>query len=202
MKVHPTAAVVIVLGLLTPTAADAHLVNSGLGPFYDGALHLILSPIDIVRLVTLCLFAAALGPSSGRAVVVAAPIAWLLASSVVLASGATTTTTIEILNAVSLILLGGAVAFNVKPPPLIAGAVAAGYAGFLGFQNGIELRSDNADWVALLGSTAVASAIMMLVTSFVVSATSFPARVACRVLGSWASATGLLSIGWLVAASR
>ena len=42
-------------GLLAgPGAAQAHLVNSGLGPFYDGALHLLLSPADMLGQDVLC----------------------------------------------------------------------------------------------------------------------------------------------------
>jgi len=186
--------------LLAPSAAHAHLVNSGVGPFYDGALHLILSPMDIVRLVTLCLFAGAQGPQSARSAVILAPAAWLLAGVAAYAFGATGS--FGFANAISLFLIGGLVAFDLKPPPAVVGAVAAGFAGFLGLQNGMALRSDGMDWVALLGTAAAVLVVVLSVTALVVSATAFPFRVACRVLGSWASATGLLSIGWIVAASR
>lgn len=199
MKRH-SAGFLLILMLFTPTAAHAHLVNSGLGPFYDGALHLILSPMDIVRLITLCLFVGAQGPEAGRYAVVVAPIAWFVAGA--LAFSLDPTGTFGIVNAASLFLLGGAVAFDLRPSPLVTGVVAAGFAGLLGFQSGIELRSDSANWVALFGTAAVASVIILLMTSFVVSATAFPVRVACRVLGSWASATALLSIGWIIATNR
>lgn len=199
MKLRP-AGLLFLLALFAPTDAQAHLVNSGLGPFYDGALHLILSPMDIVRLIALGLFAGAQGAEGGRHAVVAAPVAWFLAGAAAFAFDATGT--FAIASAASLFLLGGAVAFDLKLPPLVAGVVAAGFAGLLGFQSGIALRTDNADWVALLGTAAVALAIVLPVTAVVLSATAFPVRVACRVLGSWASATGLLSIGWIIAANR
>jgi len=41
-----------------PGAAQAHLVTSGLGPFYDGALHLLLSPADMLGLAAAALLAA------------------------------------------------------------------------------------------------------------------------------------------------
>lgn len=194
------AGLLFLLAVFAPTDAHAHLVNSGLGPFYDGALHLILSPMDIVRLITLGLFAGAQGREGGRYVVVAAPGAWFLAGAAAFMFDATGA--FGIANAASLFLLGGVVAFGLKLPPLVAGAVAAGFAGLLGFQSGIELRADNADWVALLGAAAVALAIVLPVTAAVLSVTAFPVRVACRVLGSWAAATGLLSIGWIIAANR
>ena len=199
MKRH-CAGLFLALTLFTPTAAHAHLVNSGLGPLYDGALHLILSPMDIVRLVALCLFAGAQGQGPARNLVTVAAIAWFVAGASAYAFGAAST--FEITNAVSLFLLGGADAFDLKPQPLIAALVVAIFAALLGYQSGVGLRLDNADWVSLLGAAAVAVAVMLLATAFVVSATAFPMRIACRVLGSWASATGLLSIGWIVAAYR
>ncbi|WP_119271931.1 HupE/UreJ family protein [Taklimakanibacter deserti] len=199
MKRRP-AGLLFLLAAFAPTDAHAHLVNSGLGPFYDGALHLILSPMDIVRLMTLALFAGAQGRESARYVVLAAPVAWFLAGASALIFDATGMPGIA--NAASLFLLGGAVAFELKLAPSVAAAAAAGFAALLGFQSGIELRSDGADWVALLGTAAVVLAIVLPIAALVVSATAFPVRVACRVLGSWASATGLLSIGWIIAANR
>jgi hydrogenase/urease accessory protein HupE len=192
--------VLLSVALCTATPSYAHLVNSGLGPFYDGALHLILTPMDIVGLVTLSLFAGSQGAEAGRLLVVAAPIAWFLAGLVALLSGVAAS--LAVANAGSLVLLGGAVALGLRSPPLIAMAAAIVFGGLLGFQAGIELRAANADWVALLGAAAVVLAIVLAVTALVVSLTAFPFRVACRVLGSWVAATGLLSIGWIVAANR
>ena len=54
-----TAKVGIGAALVTmPALGHAHLVNSGLGPFYDGALHLLLSPADVLGLVAATLLAA------------------------------------------------------------------------------------------------------------------------------------------------
>jgi hypothetical protein len=200
VKQSATRIVVLLMALSTPGVAHAHLVNSGLGPFYDGALHLVLSPMDFVRLLTLSLFAGAQEPGAGRAVVVTAPVAWLLAGAAGLAFDAPGA--FAVANGVSLFLLGAAVALNLRAPAVVAAVIAAGFGGLLGFQSSVELRADNADWVALVGASAVVLALLLLVTSFVASATAFALRVTCRVLGSWAAATGLLSIGWIIAANR
>jgi len=42
-------------GLLLPAAAQAHLVNTGLGPFYDGLSHFVLTPEDLLPALTLAL---------------------------------------------------------------------------------------------------------------------------------------------------
>lgn len=200
MKRHGSGISLLLVLLFAPSVAHAHLVNSGLGPFYDGALHLVLSPMDIVRLITLSLFAGAQGLGIGRSVVVVAPVAWFLAGGAAFAFDATST--FAIANGICLCLLGVAVALDLRPPSVVAGAVAAGFSGLLGFQSGVELRADNADWIALIGTITVIFAMLLFVTSFVASVTAFAMRIACRVLGSWAAATGLLSIGWIIAANR
>jgi hydrogenase/urease accessory protein HupE len=65
--------------LALPSVALAHLVNSGLGPFYDGALHLLLSPGDLLGLLAAALLAGLRGPRAGRLTVMVLPVAWLLA---------------------------------------------------------------------------------------------------------------------------
>jgi hypothetical protein len=45
--------------LAAPGVAKAHLINSGLGPFYDGVLHLLLSPADLLGVVVLALLLSA-----------------------------------------------------------------------------------------------------------------------------------------------
>jgi urease accessory protein len=42
---------------LLPKGAQAHLVETGLGPVYDGVAHFVLSPEDYVPIVGLALLA-------------------------------------------------------------------------------------------------------------------------------------------------
>ena len=41
---------------LFPQAAAAHLVSTGMGPFYDGMSHVFLTPDDVLAIVALALF--------------------------------------------------------------------------------------------------------------------------------------------------
>ena len=43
--------------LVRPEAAKAHLVSTGLGPFYDGVTHLLVSPDDLLGVIALSLLA-------------------------------------------------------------------------------------------------------------------------------------------------
>jgi hypothetical protein len=189
--------VLLAVALCAPTPSYAHLVNSGLGPFYDGALHLMLSPMDLVGLVTLSLFAASQGAEAGRLLIVVAPIAWLLAGTVALFSQMNGS--FAVVNAGTLVLLGGSAALGLKPSPPVAAVAAAVFGGLLGFQSGVELRTADADWVALIGTVAIVLAVIILVSALIISYTALAFRVVLRILGSWAAATGLLSIGWIVA---
>lgn len=191
------AGVVLALALCTTTPAQAHLVNSGLGPFYDGALHLLLTPMDLIGLATLCLFVGSQGAEASRLLVAIAPLAWLLAGAAALLSGFDAS--FALVDAGMLVVLGGCVALDLRVSATLAAIAAAVCGGLLGLQSGLELRSAGADWVALIGSAAVALAVTILVSALVVSCTAFAFRVVFRILGSWAAATGLLSTGWIVA---
>jgi urease accessory protein len=190
----------LVVGLLSPTVAHAHLVNSGLGPFYDGALHLLLSPMNLVLLAALCLLVGAQGARAARSAMVVALVAWFVAGAFAISTDIVGP--FAIVDAAGLLLLGVAIALDIRMPALATAALATGVAAWLGFQSGQELISADQHWRALVGATSIAMMFMLLALSLVVSTTSFPARVVCRILGSWAAATGLLSIGWLFSAGR
>ena len=183
--------------LCASTPSYAHLVDSGLGPFYDGALHLMLTPMDLVGVATLSLFAGAQGAEAGRLLVLVTPFAWFFAGVVALLSQINGS--FAVVNAATLVLLGGWVALDLKASPSVTAAAAAVFGGLLGFQSGLELRAADANWVAVIGTVTVVLAVSMSVSALVVSCTAFIFRVVLRVLGSWAAATGLLSIGWIVA---
>ena len=48
-KIQGIASVLAIL--LWPSISQAHLVNTGLGPFYDGISHLTMSPDDLLTAV-------------------------------------------------------------------------------------------------------------------------------------------------------
>jgi hypothetical protein len=54
-------------------------VSSGLGPFYDGALHLLLSPLDLLALLAVVLLAGQSGKTAARWAVLTLPLAWAMA---------------------------------------------------------------------------------------------------------------------------
>jgi urease accessory protein len=183
----------LVLILLLPAPARAHLVTTGLGPLYDGVSHLFLSPDDLLPVLALALLAGLNGAAAGRRALFLLPAVWLLAGLVGFGFGgnmlpATLTT-------VSLLLLGGLTALD---RPLPAGAVAAlaiGLGLLHGWLNGTGIAEARREALGLVG---IAGSVFVLVAlgARVVSLRAPWARIAVRVAGSWIAAIGLLMLGW------
>jgi hydrogenase/urease accessory protein HupE len=169
--------------VLAPSLAQAHLVNSGLGPFYDGILHLLLSPADVLGLIAAILLAGLHGARGSRLTVIVMPLAWFLAGLAGLALPAVPE--LPWISVLSFALLGGLVALNPKLPAE-AVALLAGLFGVLhGLLNGSALAL--AVWV-----------VALLVSAWVVTLQADWARIAVRVAGSWVAAVGILMFGWML----
>jgi hydrogenase/urease accessory protein HupE len=187
-------------GLLSlPGAAQAHLVTSGLGPFYDGALHLLLSPDDLLGLVAIALLAGLRGTRSGRLVVIALPAAWLLGGLVGL--GLPPLPNLTWLGVSSFLVLGLLVAADVKLPPIAVASLAAAYGAFHGLLNGAALALIGAGPATVLGIALTVLVLVLLTTAAIVPLRALWARVAIRVAGSWVAAVGMLMLGWLAQAT-
>jgi len=182
-------------GLLAlPGAAQAHLVTSGLGPFYDGALHLLLSPADLLGLLAMALLAGLRGTRSGRLVVMALPAAWLLGGLVGLGLPVPNLTWLGV---ASFLVLGLLVAADVKLPPIAVASLATAYGALHGLLNGAALALIGAGPATVLGIALTVLVLVLLTTATVVPLRALWARVAVRVAGSWVAAVGMLMLGWL-----
>lgn len=182
--------------ITVPSLAQAHLVNSGLGPFYDGALHLLLSPADVLGLVAATLLAGLHSARAGRLTATILPVTWFLAGL----AGLYLFGALELpwLSVLSFALLGALVAFN-PPLPTAAVAVLAGLFGALhGLLNGSALAAIGAGWTSLLGIAVTVWVIALLMAAGVVSLRAGWARIAVRVAGSWVAAVGILMFGWML----
>ena len=180
--------------LAAPAAAQAHLVNSGLGFFYDGALHLLLSPGDLLGLVAAALLAGLRGARAGRLTVMALTISWLLAGMI--GMGLPVTLDLTWLGVVSFLILGLLVAFDARLSPLAVASLGAAYGAFHGLLNGSTLAVMGAGASSLFGIVLTVMVIALLTTAAVVPVRALWARVAVRVAGSWVVAVGMLMLGW------
>lgn len=183
----------IVIVLLHPTSVEAHLNTTGLGPVYDGLLHFLLSPEDLLPVLALALYGGLRGAPYGRRALFTLPAAWLAAGFV----GMTLNTSGGgALTAISLMLLGGLVAADVKLS-LQRTTILAALLGFLhGYLNGAAMDQPGAGSLALIGLVSGVFILVALAAAFV-TRLRFPwTRIAVRVLGSWIAASGLLMLGW------
>jgi hydrogenase/urease accessory protein HupE len=185
---------VALAALLAPASAHAHLVNSGLGPFYDGVSHLALTPEDLLPALALALLAGQRGAAAGRATLFALPAAWLAGGLAGLAWPTAASTSWP--GTVSLLLLGGLVAAEARLRPALVVGLAIGFGLVHGYLNGIVMAQARLGALGLAGIVATLAVLVTLGAALVVAIRAAWARIAVRVAGSWIAAIGLLALGW------
>ena len=177
-----------------PGLARAHLDATGMGPLYDGVMHVLLSPEDLVPVLALASLAGLRGASQGRRALFVLPSAWFvggLAGTAAAASGGSL-----VLAAAWFVVLGTLVAADA---PLSSG-MTTGVTVLLGLQhgwlNGSGMGRASTTAIALVGLTAAVFVLVAVVAALVVSLRPRWARIVVRVAGSWVAASGLLMLGW------
>jgi urease accessory protein len=190
----PLAFFVFFVFAMEATPAEAHLNSTGMGPIYDGMMHFLLSPEDIIPVLALALLAGLRGTSYGRRALFVLPVAWFVGG--LLGSITTASNGGAVLSATSFLLFGGLLALDAKLSLRITTVLAVLLGLYHGFLNGVGMGPFGLATLALLG---LASAVFVLVafsTAFVVQLRAHWARTAVRVAGSWIAACGLLMMGW------
>ena len=186
---------VTAISLAAPAAVQAHLVNSGLGPFYDGALHLVLSPSDLLGLIAVALLAGLRGARTGRLTVMALPMTWLLAGMI----GMSFQVLLDLswLSVMSFMIPGALVAADARLTPFAVVALGCMYGALHGLLNGSALAVMGAGLSSLVGIVLTVLLLSLLTASAVVPLRALWTRVAVRVAGSWVVAVGMLMLGWM-----
>ena len=174
---------------------EAHLVTTGLGPVYDGLVHFVLSPDDLVPVLALALLAGLRGPTPARWALFVLPAVWLAGC---LFGRFAAMPVGDFLPAASFVVVGGLVALDAPLPP-VAIAGLAGLIGFAhGFANGASMSPGDASWPVLLGIGAGVFVGFALMAAIVLPLRSRMARTMVRVAGSWIAAAGILLAGWIL----
>lgn len=184
----------VTLGLIvSPCSADAHLVTTGLGPVYDGLMHFVLSPEDLVPALALAALAGLRGAAHGRRVLFALPTAWLLGGLLGLSFGVGVSPLAPV---ASFLLLGGLVAADARLPLAATSALALLLGLLHGYLNGIAMTRPGLGALGVMGIVVCVFTLTALATSLVAPLRAVWVRVAVRVAGSWIAAIGLLLLGW------
>ena len=180
--------------LLAPAPSHAHLVNTGLGPVYDGVSHFALTPEDLLPALAVALLAGQRGPRAGRLVLVALPAAWfvggLLGLAIPTIQSATAITTL------SFLALGGLVAAEARLRPEWVTALAAVVGLLHGYPNGAAMSQARLGSLGVVGIVSTLFVTVALAAAMVVAIRAPWGRIAVRVAGSWIVAIGLLLLGW------
>lgn len=189
---HAIAALALVL--LLPSAARAHLVNTGLGPFYDGVSHLAMSPDDLLSALALGLLAGLSGARAGRHVLFLLPVAWLFGG--LLGLRFEQEVSLGLFSILSFLATGAMVAWDRKLPLMLISGLTCCFGLLHGFLNGTAMASAGGGFLALFGICVAVFILIALFAALVVSLRAQWARITVRVAGSWIAAIGLLMLGW------
>jgi urease accessory protein len=194
---RPPICVGVVLAFaMWPAPAEAHLNTTGMGPLYDGLMHFLLSPEDLVPVLALALLSGLRGAAHGRQALFTLPAAWLLGGLLGLTVAATNGS--AALSAFWFLLVGGLVAADAKLPVRLTTALAALLGLSHGYLNGTGLGESGSAVLVVLGLVLAVFVLVALASAFVVRLRADWARIAVRVAGSWIAASGLLMLGWAV----
>ncbi len=188
----------LLVGLLAATPAQAHLMNSGFGSFYDGLAHPLLSPDDLLPAAALALLAGLAGAREGRLVLATLPLAWLAGMMTGWAFGLPDAPAWFM--AVLTAGVGGLVAADLRPPLALMVALAAGLGALHGYANGHDLAGSTGAVLAILGIACSLFAVVSLLAGQAAVLRADWARLAVRISGSWIAAVGMLMFGWAMKA--
>lgn len=189
------APAVFVVVLLIPGRAEAHLVNTGFGPFYDGISHLFVTAPDLLVIVALSLLAGLRGTTTARSTLLAVTAAWALGGLAGLFIAPTALWTA--ITTGSFLVLGALLAAD-RELPTAAVVVLGGLVGIThGFLNGAESVASGVGLVGFIGSLAALAVVATLMSATSISLAQGWTRIAVRVAGSWIAAIGILMLGWL-----
>lgn len=187
----------MIVGLtgVSTVSAEAHLVQTGFGTFYDGVVHLVITPTDLMVVLGFGLLAGLGGKALARGVLLILPAAWAAGGVV----GMTWPVDIALawLTTLTFGLVGIMIAANVRLPVPAGVALAALAGGLHGFVNGATMAPGGADGLALTGVAVLAFTLVTLLSAIVASLRAPWMRVVVRVAGSWMTAIAMLMIGWL-----
>jgi urease accessory protein len=185
-------AIALVVALAPP--AEAHMMTTGFGPFYDGLAHLVSTPEVLLAVIALALLAGLRGARAGRLALFALPSGWIAGEGLGwLARGPAAPIVVA---AIVMVALGALAALDAPLPAALVSAIAAAIGLSGGVQNGAEIAAAGASAPVAVGAACGLFAIMSLVAGQVASLQAPWARIVVRVAGSWIAAVGLLLLGW------
>ena len=185
----------LLLFVLEPGIAQAHLVNTQFGDFYAGMLHPITALEHILPMLALGLLGGQQGPAKARIVLFVFPIG--LAAGAVLSLVNPSYTSPTYINFMSFLILGALVAADWQIPKSVIFFLAAFFGMTHGYVNGTALSKGMSAHLFLPGFITTGIIIVSLSPALVLSLKAAWTRIAVRVAGSWITAIGMMMLAFL-----
>jgi hydrogenase/urease accessory protein HupE len=191
--VRNVSALLVTIACALPGPAQAHLVNTGLGPFYDGITHFLVSPETLLAVLALGLLAGVNGPGCGRAALFGGLVAWCVGS---LGGLVFRWSPPFIVCLLVPLLLGVIVAVQSRVPRGVIVLLALLTGSLTGLASGAALGGAQQGVLSVGGTVIPLFVLLSMVTGIAVGARKEWAQTVVRVAGSWIAAMSLLMIGW------
>ncbi|HEX4426562.1 MAG TPA: HupE/UreJ family protein [Terriglobales bacterium] len=187
-----TLSIVCAIGsvfLIFPSSALAHPMK-GVGDFYAGMLHPMISVECVLPIIALSLLAGQQNRRTAIGVLLSFPSASVLGA--LLALVFPVSPFVAVINTAAMAVLGVLVALNRSLPLEISVILSATLALTVGWSNGGELTSNTSAYRFVPG-LAVVSLLLISYGIGLVRSLNMPwAKTAVRVTGSWIAAIGIL----------
>jgi hydrogenase/urease accessory protein HupE len=180
----------------TPSVADAHLVSTELGPFYDGAAHTVVSVGDLLTILVLAILASFAGRTAGRRLLLSLTGSWALGASAAFGALALPATTTRFVAPSLLLALGLLGLFRARLPAAALWIAGALIGLLLGLLNGSAARVEDGRWLTVIGMVVGVFVTTSMLLAAGVWTEQRGGTVVLRVAASWIAAIGLLMLGW------
>jgi len=181
--------------VLLAAPAQAHLVETGFGAFYDGMVHLWVTPADLLLVIAVALLAGQRGTQAARWTLFAVSLAWLAGG--LLGASFSIESTLPYWTTLTFGIAGALVALSVGLSAAVTAFLGAVAGGLHGVVNGASLAPGGASLLGLAGVVTAVFCLIAILAAQVVTLRAAWSRIAVRVAGSWITAAGVLMLGWL-----
>ena len=185
------------VGLLliaVPSTGSAHLVDSGVAPFYDGWMHFWYSPLDWLPVFALGLIGGFSGRNTARYMFCGLTSGWIAGAWI--GWQGMTMGSPELIGGIAALLLGGWSALDRPLLPWMASTLAVLTGLLLGSGNGAAVAITNSSMTTVTGMVVGGTILLLWTSAVAVTRPDGWQRITLRVLGSWTAAVGLLSLAW------
>lgn len=189
-----SVAIAVLSLLITPLPARAHLVATGIGPYFDGIAHTFVSLEDALAMAGAAVLAGLNGKAAARAAVIIYPLAWFAGTLFGMQIGVQSMQ--PSLSIVSFLGLGAAIAGRLRLNPAVIATLTFLVAFAFGFAASVDLSAVSSLSLFMMGSLTAMTMAMILISAIASSFGVGLSLIAMRALGSWLAAAGILMLGW------